>query len=443
MGLFGEFADYLDWKDKRDARADRAGASEWLSYFNNPNVGPREREMLFQDATKYVKNPDVAVQLQKYAQGYTGYQDAAEDKKKYNEFSSVAADILEKRPSQISDKPEYNYSIIGPGSRATADKGPVSTDIINALMPYGQNPSMMRSTIPAKNGAMPTEAQTEADLKRAGAAYNIGPDTINKEIDNARLLAQMSKDAKAADQKEWNPNGALDEFLVLSAPRFGGDVNTSQGRQKGIAWLGTAEGNKAYMEFLKGRREATATNFNYPIQSQFVDPETGVPLVFDRTTGTYRRAAIEGGGQATPKPAAFTPESAAKTQLIEQGLSYLPEIRKGFLGEDGKTVDRVNVANNATRMVFTEGRRLNTLILDAVEAKLRAESGAAVPDTEVTRSAKRFIPQVGDSDATIVVKLNNLEKFLQGTSEKISQGRPQPNNNSSSSNKKADPLGIR
>ena len=155
-------------------------------------------------------------------------------------------------------------------------------------------------------------------------------------------------------------------------------------------------------------------------QSAFVDPATGKPLVFDKATGSYRVANVEGG--ATPKPAAFTPESAAKAQMVEQALTYMPLIRAGLILPDG-TVDRTNVANMNVRTPFTEGRTISTYVMDAVEAKLRAESGAAVPEPEVKRAAKRFIPAVGDNDDQVKIKLNNLETYLKGTANKINQGR--------------------
>ena len=45
------------------------------------------------------------------------------------------------------------------------------------------------------------------------------------------------------------------------------------------------------------------------------------------------------------------------------------------------------------------------------EGKIRLESGAAVPDTEMTRLAKRAMPLLGDSDATISSKLTQLDSF--------------------------------
>lgn len=160
-----------------------------------------------------------------------------------------------------------------------------------------------------------------------------------------------------------------------------------------------------------------------PQQSGFVDPTTGAPLLFYKATGTYRPAKVEGGGGVAPKPLAMTPEKAAKEQLINQAVEYIPTIRSLIL--PGGKIDRTNVAMSQVRMPFTEGRQASTLILDAVEAKLRAESGAAVPDQEVKRIAKRYIPQIGDDDNTVMMKLDNMEQFLYGTQKLQNTGRSQ------------------
>lgn len=156
-------------------------------------------------------------------------------------------------------------------------------------------------------------------------------------------------------------------------------------------------------------------------QTTFVDPATGNPLTFDKSTGTYRVATVVGGGVA-PKPSAMSPEAAGKAQMIEQGITYMPTLRQELFDKDG-SVNRTNVANLVTGTPGTRGRELRTLLLDAVEAKLRAESGAAVPEPEVKRAAKRFIPNPMDSANNVKIKLDNLEAYLKGTAAKINKGR--------------------
>lgn len=239
-------------------------------------------------------------------------------------------------------------------------------------------------------------------VQQAASDYPVKPEVVNQTIDN--LMKQYEVSNKPAA-------GRTEEQLTAAA------INGDKGAQ---AVLDAMQRRK--VEIAKqSRPPRSINNFTNPVaQSTFVDPASGKPLVFDKKTGSYRVANVE--GDVAPKPSAFSPEAAAKSQLVEQGLTYIPTIRAGMLGDDGK-IDRVTIANIGLRTPFTKGREMSTLILDAVEAKLRAESGAAVPEPEVKRAAKRFVPQVADSDSTINLKINNLEKFLKGTADKINIGR--------------------
>ena len=111
-----------------------------------------------------------------------------------------------------------------------------------------------------------------------------------------------------------------------------------------------------------------------------------------------------------------TPEQAAKVSLLTTAKEILPQVRNALVSEDPETgeksVDRALVATMSTNAPFTQGRLARTRLLDAVEAKLRAESGAAVPQQEVVRAAQRFIPNPLDSDESVIDKMDRLETFL-------------------------------
>ena len=265
--------------------------------------------------------------------------------------------------------------------------------VVSGMTGQAQSPGEQQRL--AKTGGY--DPNGEVDILQAASAYGIPAETADKAIDNYRQLMEKTPTGNPTPYKmgtgRSTEEGLLQNF-VLGAPK--NIANTTSTAPVNI----TLKGGVA--------------------QSAFVDPVTGKPLVFDKATGSYRVANVEGG--ATPKPAAFTPESAAKTQMVEQALTYMPLIRAGLILPDG-TVDRTNVANMNVRTPFTEGRAISTYVMDAVEAKLRAESGAAVPEPEVKRAAKRFIPAVADNDDQVKIKLNNLETYLKGTADKINQGR--------------------
>lgn len=113
---------------------------------------------------------------------------------------------------------------------------------------------------------------------------------------------------------------------------------------------------------------------------------------------------------------------AAKAELLNQGISDMAEFKGMLIDKDGK-VNRGIIAGmsipGTTGLPGTDARIAYSLISNAIEAKLRAESGAAVPKEEVTRMADRFVPSPLDSDATIMSKMRRMEAFLRGSFGRI------------------------
>jgi hypothetical protein len=171
----------------------------------------------------------------------------------------------------------------------------------------------------------------------------------------------------------------------------------------------------SFLDFKKAIAEAGSTRVVMPTKppSGFRFKEDGLSL-----------EPIPGGPQDT-----LTPEGAAKLQLLETAIRSSNDFKKFIISEkevtddDGNVtrvpdINRTNIANMNIGTPFTQGRSANVLLLDSIEAKLRAESGAAVPETEVKRAGKRFRPTLLDSDETIIIKLDLLNRFLEGAFNK-------------------------
>jgi hypothetical protein len=164
----------------------------------------------------------------------------------------------------------------------------------------------------------------------------------------------------------------------------------------------------SFSDFLKMKKSSQTINvggeslFKVPTGFMLKNPN-------DPTEGVVP---IPGGPKDT-----LSPEQAAKVQLIETALESSENFQKYIVNPDG-SVNRKNVYNMFTNTPFTEGREAKVYLLDAIEAKLRAESGAAVPETEVTRAGKRFKPHPFDSDSTIKIKTELLSAFLEGAFNK-------------------------
>lgn len=152
------------------------------------------------------------------------------------------------------------------------------------------------------------------------------------------------------------------------------------------------------------------------------DADRGV--VVNTQTATTTPVADQAGVPIGPK--ALPPQQAAQAQMMIQGRQDVKRAKDLLIDKDG-AVNRGVLADAQTWGVpgiaalqvngvpFSQGKDLRSYMMNAVEGKLRLESGAAVPEQEVLRIAQRFIPAMTDSDATIKQKLDRLDEFMAGT----------------------------
>ena len=125
-----------------------------------------------------------------------------------------------------------------------------------------------------------------------------------------------------------------------------------------------------------------------------------------------------------------TPEQAAKVALITTGQQNMKNAREILMNPDGSvnwlTLGSMNIGNMVGLSGIPgmgEGRRLYSQLYNAIEAKLRAESGAAVPDSEVVRMAKRLVPNIADSALGVEEKMAGIDMFLGSTLAQIYGGQ--------------------
>lgn len=111
----------------------------------------------------------------------------------------------------------------------------------------------------------------------------------------------------------------------------------------------------------------------------------------------------------------LSPEAAAKTAQVDNALTTIPEIRRLMVDQSLDPVSFYAEAGDTG-----QGRRL---VKQAVEAYLRATSGAAVPETEVDRALRLYEPTPFDKKPTRQRKVDQLENFLKGTGANIKKGR--------------------
>lgn len=144
--------------------------------------------------------------------------------------------------------------------------------------------------------------------------------------------------------------------------------------------------------------------------------------------------------KASPQEGGMTPENAGKVAMAQQSVEGIGTVRSKIFDKDGKLnvglVAAINTPIVAGLPFNTDARVVRSAIRNAIEAKLRLETGAAATESEVERTLARFMPTPADTSESAKFKLDELEKFFKTSLSQTKGVKPQvPVEN--------DPLGIR
>jgi len=149
---------------------------------------------------------------------------------------------------------------------------------------------------------------------------------------------------------------------------------------------------------------------------------------------------VSAGGESSGEPKAKTQkplsaEAAGKVALVMQGENAVKDIEglmfdqkgklnKGLLAQfAGKNIPLVGgVLPNG---VTTEGRKLYTALYNMNNAKLRLESGAAVPEEEVKRATDAYIAGLLDDEESAKFKLQAPRQYFSDFKALASGQQPQ------------------
>jgi len=140
-----------------------------------------------------------------------------------------------------------------------------------------------------------------------------------------------------------------------------------------------------------------------------------------RFQGDGNLVAIPGGPASR-----LSAESAGKVALVKQGEQDINRFSDLITVKDEKgNVTGYNRKKIAGLNTYGApgARQERSTLYNAINAKLRIESGASVPPAEVKAALETFRPSTLDSDATIKSKLNRLNEFFATAKEEIGQGR--------------------
>lgn len=142
----------------------------------------------------------------------------------------------------------------------------------------------------------------------------------------------------------------------------------------------------------------------------FVQP-SGQPGVAPRVVSGVRPAPKAGEG--------LTPENAGKVAMAEQSINGIDTV-KALLFDNAGNINRWLVAAMnvplASGMPFNDNARIAKAALrNAVEAKLRLETGAAATQSEIDRIMDRYSPTISDTPKSAKYKLDQLQEFFKSS----------------------------
>lgn len=159
----------------------------------------------------------------------------------------------------------------------------------------------------------------------------------------------------------------------------------------------------------EGKFPPVNVSVSAPQQTQFVDANTGNPLIYDKRTGTYRVAKVEGAGGVAPRMVNPSAGEREKTAAFDTLSSQVQRIKAtynpNYVGITSGQVGRISQLWDPNEAAFRQ------VISDVKDSLLRARSGAQINEQEYSRLSK-LVPDYTDSAKQFSGKMRSFEQTL-------------------------------
>ena len=101
---------------------------------------------------------------------------------------------------------------------------------------------------------------------------------------------------------------------------------------------------------------------------------------------------------------------------MQLGKNAVAKLKSELLTKDGKIAPgaRIALAQMSANIPFSRGREIRSNALTAIDAIVRARTGAQMNESEKVDAYAELVPSSLDDDKTIIAKLDKLERFLGG-----------------------------
>uniref|UniRef100_A0A6M3L545 Uncharacterized protein n=1 Tax=viral metagenome TaxID=1070528 RepID=A0A6M3L545_9ZZZZ len=145
-----------------------------------------------------------------------------------------------------------------------------------------------------------------------------------------------------------------------------------------------------------------------PVETKEIDmPDGGKGYqIINKRSGAPMSAVVP--TKHPPMPAA---ETASKVTLAMEAQNMIPQI-KDMLWKNGKYDKDVVYQASLPLGGVGKGRALKSMFMDALDARIRAATGAAVTKEEWPAYFRMYLPQILDSEPLAKDKIKRLENFM-------------------------------
>ena len=211
--------------------------------------------------------------------------------------------------------------------------------------------------------------------------------------------ALVKEATEKAGDLAGSPKGFGKTLSAIGVALGAGLVSGSGGDPSAIINLAESQAKKTHeLDLEKRKKEVEDRGFDLDVREQ------------DRKEfkdANDLRASLKNGGVD-----ALAPESAGKFALLIEGAEATAELSQMLDSNITKQMFAQGIPNFAKSQ---EGKAMNSAIERAIQAKTRIESGGEMKDTELKSTAKRFMPQKGDTLKTALKRLKPLNDFFEGS----------------------------
>jgi hypothetical protein len=157
-------------------------------------------------------------------------------------------------------------------------------------------------------------------------------------------------------------------------------------------------------------------NYGSPVAG--VDAQ-GNPVFFQPSKAGGQPSIVPGIAPPPPPSEPLSREGAGAATMLQQAIKDI-DIAMGLMYDEKGNLKKDVIAKAfmpgavGIAGVGTDARKLYSTILNAIEAKLRVETGAAATQPEIDRLMARFAPSVLDDAETVKFKMDRLKDFMRG-----------------------------